>query len=173
MFGHIEMPDAASFVGQYDEDIENAKGGGGDGEEINGDEVGEVIIEKGPPRLGWRFAGTNHILGNGCLRYIYIEFEQLSMNPQGSPQGIGPTHGSNEFAYRGIERGPPESLLAAFPGPIPPEALSVPPDDRLGGCTMRSVSDQSLQSRDSTIQNIRSDGLSCGRLADRFKTASC
>ncbi len=51
MFGHIEMPDAAPFVGQYDEDIENVKGGGGDGKEINGDQVGEVIAEKGPPRL--------------------------------------------------------------------------------------------------------------------------
>jgi hypothetical protein len=51
MVGHIEMHDAASFVGQYDEDIENAKGGSGDGKEINGDEVREVIAEKGPPRL--------------------------------------------------------------------------------------------------------------------------
>ncbi len=40
MVGHIEMPDAAPFVGQHDEDIEDTKRGGGDGEEINGDEVG-------------------------------------------------------------------------------------------------------------------------------------
>lgn len=51
MFGYIEMHDAASFVGHYDEDIEDTKRGGGDGEEINGDKVGEVIAEKCPPRL--------------------------------------------------------------------------------------------------------------------------
>ncbi len=51
MVGHIEMPDAAPLVGQHDEDIEDTKRGGGDGKEINGDEVGEVIAEKGPPRL--------------------------------------------------------------------------------------------------------------------------
>jgi len=54
------------------------------------------------------------------------------MNPRGSPQGIGPTHVSDEFAYRGIEGGTPQSLRTAFPVPIPPEALTVPPDNRLG-----------------------------------------
>ena len=51
MFGYIEMKNRSTLVRQYDEDIENAKGGGGDGEEINGDEVGKVIAEKGPPGL--------------------------------------------------------------------------------------------------------------------------
>ena len=132
MFGYIEMKNRSTRVGQYDEDIENAKGGGGDGKEINGDEVGEVIAEKGPPGLGWGLAGTNHILGHGFLREVNIEFEQLSMNSRGSPQGIGSTHVSNEFAYRGIEGGTSESLHAAFPGPIIPEAPSVPVDNGLG-----------------------------------------
>jgi hypothetical protein len=132
MFGHIEMHDATSFVGQHDEDIENTKRGGGDGEEINGDKVGEVIVEKGPPRLGWGFAVTNHIFGHGCLGDLNIEFEQLSVNLRGSPQGVGPTHASDEFAYLGIEGGTAESLHAAFPGPITPEPLLVPMDDGLG-----------------------------------------
>jgi hypothetical protein len=51
MVGYIEMKNRSTLVGQYDEDIENVKGGGGDGKEINGDQVGEVIAEKGPPRL--------------------------------------------------------------------------------------------------------------------------
>jgi hypothetical protein len=54
------------------------------------------------------------------------------MNSRGSPQGIGPTHFSNEFAYHGIEGRTSESLHAAFPGPIPPEALPVPVDNGLG-----------------------------------------
>lgn len=41
----------ATFVGQHDEDVEDTKGGSRDGKEINGDEVGEVILEKGSPRL--------------------------------------------------------------------------------------------------------------------------
>lgn len=77
-------------------------------------------------------AGTNHILGHSCLRDVNIELEQFSVNPRGSPQGIGPTHVSNEFAHRGIEGRTPESLHTANPGPIPPEALSVPPYNRLG-----------------------------------------
>jgi hypothetical protein len=51
MLGYIEMHHAAAFVGQHDEDIEDTKSGGGDGKEINGDKVGEVIIEKCSPRL--------------------------------------------------------------------------------------------------------------------------
>ena len=91
-----------------------------------------MIMEKCSPRLGWGFAVTNHILGHGCLGDMNIEFEQLSVNPRGSPQGIGPTHVSDEFAYRGIEGGTSEPLHAALPGPITPEALSVPVDDGLG-----------------------------------------
>lgn len=44
MVGHIEMSDAAPFVKQPDEDLAHVKGGGEDGKETNGDEVGEVII---------------------------------------------------------------------------------------------------------------------------------
>jgi len=132
MFGYIEMKNRSTRVGQYDEDIENAKGGGGDGKEINGDEVGEVIAEKGPPGLGWGLAGTNHILGHGCLREVNIEFEQLSMNPRGSPQGIGPTHVSDEIPDGWIDERTSRPRPAAFPGPIPSEAPSVPPDDRRG-----------------------------------------
>jgi hypothetical protein len=51
LVGYIEMKNRATLVGQHDEDIEDTKGGCGYRKEINGDQVGEVIIEKGPPRL--------------------------------------------------------------------------------------------------------------------------
>jgi hypothetical protein len=51
MVGNIEMKNRATLVGQHDEDIEDTKSGCGHGKEINGDQVGEVIIKEGSPRL--------------------------------------------------------------------------------------------------------------------------
>ncbi len=60
-----------------------------------------------------------------------IEFEQLSMNSRGSPQGIGTTHVSDELLNRDIDGGTTRFLHSTFPGPITPEALPMPADDRL------------------------------------------
>ena len=60
-----------------------------------------------------------------------VEFEQLPVNPWCSPQGIGLTHVSDEIPYFGMDGGTPESLHAAFPGPIRSGALPVPASDGL------------------------------------------
>ena len=61
-----------------------------------------------------------------------VEFEQLSVNPGGTPQRIGPTHSSNEFPDRWINKGTSKLLLAAYPGPVQSATLPVPSKDRLG-----------------------------------------
>jgi len=93
------------------------------------------------------------------------------VNPWCSPQWIGPTRISDEIPYCGISGETSESLAVAFPRAILSEALPVPRDDGLGLYNEGNFG-KCLQIRDSTIQNIRSEGVSGGLLAERFKTAS-
>ena len=51
MLGDIEVEDAAPVVGEHDEDEQDAQTRGGDGEEIDGDEVPDVISQECAPRL--------------------------------------------------------------------------------------------------------------------------
>jgi len=51
MLGDIEVEDAPPVVGEHDEDEQDAQARGGDGEEIDGDEVPDVIGQERAPRL--------------------------------------------------------------------------------------------------------------------------
>jgi hypothetical protein len=42
---------APPVVGEHDEDEQDAQASGGDGEEVDGDEVPDVIGQEGAPRL--------------------------------------------------------------------------------------------------------------------------
>jgi len=89
------------------------------------------------------------------------------VNPWCFPQWISPTQVSDEIPYCGINGETSESLAVAFSRAILPEALPVPRDDGLGLHNEENFG-QCLQIRDSTIQNIRSEGMSGGLLAERF-----
>jgi hypothetical protein len=51
MPGDIEVEDAPPVVGEHDEDEQDAPARGGNGEEIDGDEVPDVIGQERAPRL--------------------------------------------------------------------------------------------------------------------------
>ena len=51
VFGDVEVHDLPPFMSQHEKDVENTKGGCGDGEEVNGHEVFDMIIEEGAPGL--------------------------------------------------------------------------------------------------------------------------
>jgi hypothetical protein len=45
------MHDHPSIMAQYDEREEHAERGRRDGKEVDGDDVAQMIVQKGPPRL--------------------------------------------------------------------------------------------------------------------------
>ena len=51
MFGHIEVDDPTSVVSQHHQHVQNLELNGGDGEEVNGNQVWDVIGEEGSPCL--------------------------------------------------------------------------------------------------------------------------
>jgi len=76
--GHREMHGTSAVMTENYEGEGELKCDGRYHEEVYGDQMLDVIVEKGSPRLGGRFAVPDHVLGDGCLRH-------LNSNPRSSP----------------------------------------------------------------------------------------
>ena len=64
----IKMDDLTLLVTEDQKAIEHAKGQGRNGKEVDRHNIGDMIVEEGPPGLGWRFSRLGHVLGDGRLR---------------------------------------------------------------------------------------------------------
>jgi hypothetical protein len=60
VLGDIEVEDAPAMVSEHDEDEEHTQVRGGNGEEVDGDQVPDVVGEERPPGLGRRCALLRH-----------------------------------------------------------------------------------------------------------------
>jgi hypothetical protein len=82
---------------QDHKNVEHPEGRSRHDEEVDGDEVGEVVLEERAPGLrGWLRA-TRHEPGNSSLRDVEPELEQLAVDTRRAPERIGERHGANEF----------------------------------------------------------------------------
>ena len=99
-------------------------------EEVYGDQVLDVIVEKGSPRLGERFAVPDDVLGDGCLRRLDSNPQQFAMDARSSPARVGETHFPDEIpnfiGYRGSS-----FKMTTLPSPIEAKSLAMPGDDSL------------------------------------------
>jgi hypothetical protein len=51
MLGHIEVDDPSAMVSEHDKNEEHAQACGGDGKEVEGDEVSDMVVKECPPGL--------------------------------------------------------------------------------------------------------------------------
>src|SRR5215471_20747914 len=58
---HVEVHDASSIVREDNKNEENFEPNGVDGEEVDGCELRNVILEERPPRLRWWFGASDHV----------------------------------------------------------------------------------------------------------------
>ena len=73
--GLVEVHDLAAMMQQDHEHVEHAEGRSRHNKEVDGDEVGEVVVEDCSPGLrGW-LPATWHEPGNGALRNFETELE--------------------------------------------------------------------------------------------------
>src|SRR5215467_13947144 len=63
----VEVHDASSIVCEDNKNEEDLEPNGVDGEEVDGRELRNVILEERSPRLGWGFGTPDHVLGNRSL----------------------------------------------------------------------------------------------------------
>jgi hypothetical protein len=91
---HFLLVPALLIAGQH---VEDPEGRGRNDEEFDGDEVGEVVLEERPPGLRGRLLATRHESGNGALRDLEAELEQLAVNARRAPERIRERHGAHEI----------------------------------------------------------------------------
>ena len=81
---------------QDDEHVEQTEGRRRHDEEVDGDKVGDVVLEERSPGLrGWLRAPWRETR-NRALRNVQAELEQLTMDARRAPQRIGERHGADE-----------------------------------------------------------------------------
>ncbi len=131
MLGDVEVNDAPPVMGQHEEHEQDAECNGGHGEEVDGDEIFQMIIEERPPTRARWFRVANHVLGDRRLGQVDTEFQKLAVNPGSAPQRVGPGHFANQIADLGVNRWP-ATLVSALPSPVVLEALPVPADPGRG-----------------------------------------
>jgi hypothetical protein len=96
MLGDIEMDDSSAMMSEHDENKQHAELGGGNREEIEGDEIPDMVGEERPPSLGWWCAPRRHQPGNGALREVEAELEELSMDAWRTSEGIRVGHAPDQ-----------------------------------------------------------------------------
>src|SRR4051812_41881058 len=89
MLRHIEMQHLATVVFQQDKYEEHSHGNCGHGKEVDGDQLADMVVQEGPPRLvRWppepAQDARHSALGDGNAEHL-----QLAMNPGCAPQRIG------------------------------------------------------------------------------------
>ena len=66
--GRVEVDDLPPVVAQRDEHVQYPKSNRGNGKEITGSDVGNMIIQERSPRLRRGFSEADHVLGYGPFR---------------------------------------------------------------------------------------------------------
>ena len=164
--GHIEVQNAAPVMSQHQEHIKDLETDRGHREEIDGDQLLGVILQKCAPSLRRRFAVAHHVFADAAFPDIDAE---LSSSPwmRGAPQP-----GFSRHILRIRSRTARE--MTGRPGwprrtfqvqnkrkPARCQAMTV------SGLTMASAERQSRQRCDRKIHNRRSPEVNFGRfLAD-------
>ena len=120
----VEVYDSSAMVQQDHEHVEDSECHSRHDEEVDGDKIGDVIFEEGPPGLRGRFRTARPT--NRALRDVETELEELAMNARRTPEGIGEDHGADELGDLQIDGRTTGSAASRLPVPEHTEALPVP-----------------------------------------------
>src|SRR6266403_2001247 len=121
------MDDPSAMMSAHDENAQYAEPGGGNREEIEGDEISDMVGEKGPPSLGWRCAPLRYQPGNGALREVEAELEELGMDAWRTPQRIRGGHTPDQSLDLRVEGRATSGRAARELGPVLTKASPLPP----------------------------------------------
>src|SRR5215831_8628706 len=129
MSGDVEVHDASSIMCKDNKDEKDFEPNGVDGEEVDGRELRNVIVEECAPRLRWWFGVSDHVLGNRSLRDLNAQLHQLAVDPGCAPDRVLSTDRSNQIADLFGNLRPSGLSMPNLPSPIPTKSLTMPVDD--------------------------------------------
>src|SRR5712664_4208217 len=135
----VEVHDLAAMLQQDYEYVEHTEGCRRYNEEVDGDKVGEVVLEERSPGLRRLLRSTRHETRNRALRNLKAELEQFTMDARRAPERIAERHGANELGKLGTDRRSTRSPPSRLPGPESTKALPMPTNDGLGANDMERL----------------------------------
>ena len=92
MLGHVEVEDLSPLVGQDEEAEQHLESGGRHGEEVDRDKFTYVVVEEAAPGRRRRLPTSGHVAGDGGLRDVEPELEQLTVDSRSTPERIRGGH---------------------------------------------------------------------------------
>src|SRR5215469_11834262 len=132
MSGDIAVNNATPIIGQYQKHVKDLEAESGHGEEVDGGQLLEVIVQECAPGLRGRPRGAHHVFANAAFTDVQAESEQLTVDAGFTPTGILLAHLADQISdLAGNER---SSTLATshLPGPEQAKACTMPGNYRFG-----------------------------------------
>ena len=118
-------------VQEHDRDKQYLKDGGGDGEEVDGGDLRDVIRERRPPGLRGRPRATLEVPRDGRRGDLDTQIAHLAVGPRGAPCRIGVPHGADQGAKVRGECRAANAAAARPPSLVEGEAAPVQAHDRV------------------------------------------
>ena len=128
--GHVEVQNATPVMGQHQKHVKDMETDSGHREEVDGDQLLGVILQKCAPGLRRRLAEAHHVFADAALPDVTAELEQFAVDAGCTPTGILPTHLADQISD--LARNEWSSGLAAPhpPGPEQSKSGAMPGKDR-------------------------------------------
>src|SRR5437879_1458389 len=124
ILGDVEVEDAPAIMCEHDKGEQDPQPHSGNDEEINGDQVADVISQERAPGLRGRCAALREEPGDGALGHADAEFQELTMDSRGTPEGIGRGHLYEKSRDLGADpRAAPRGAPKATTPPSPTRTL--------------------------------------------------
>src|SRR5215467_9406750 len=118
MSGDVEVHDASSIVCEDNKNVEDFEPNVVDGEEVDGRELRNVIIEERSPCLRWWFRTSNHVFGDRGLRNLNVQLHEFTVNPGSAPSRVFTAHCSNQITSFFRNSRASRSPVTNLPSPI-------------------------------------------------------
>ena len=130
MGGPIEVKNATAIMGQYQKHVENLETDGWHGEEVDGNQLPEVVLQESAPGLRRRLAAAHHVFADTALADVDAELEQLAVDAGCTPSGILPAHLADQFSQLAGNDRASRTAAPHLPGPEQTKAGTMPGHDR-------------------------------------------
>ena len=130
--GHVEVQNATPVMGQHQKHVKDLEADCGHREEVDGDQLLGVILQKCAPGLRRRFAAPHHVFAHAALTDVDAEFEQFAVDAGCTPTKILPAHLADQILELARNDGSSELPAPHLPGPEQSKACTMPGYDRFG-----------------------------------------
>jgi len=125
MGGNVEVYNMPPVVTQRIEREQNTECGRGNGEEVDGDDIANMVVQERPPRRRWRLARTDSVPVNRRLGDDVAQERELGLDARRSPKRVLARHSTNQLANLSFD--PRASgFPLRLPSPKELEALAMP-----------------------------------------------